>query len=338
MTTIKDIARHAGVSVTTVSRALNGYSDVNENTRKRIAQVAKELNYSPNSLARSLVMKKSQTIGLLVSGFTKESVKDNFMVEVLAGINEYVSGSDYDLVLFNTNSSKQREKTYTQLCRERRVDGVIIQGIRTDDPYLKEVVDSDIPCVLVDIPLEAENVSHVTTDNVLGAEKAVKHLISLGHEKIGMINGHEFAFVSKERLQGYQKALQKANYEFNPDYVRVGEFTEERGRKAAYQLLSSHPEITALFCASDLMAIGAMSAARELELKVPEDVSIIGYDDILLASYVNPKLTTIAQNKFSLGYEAARLLIGLLNNQSETHRLLIKTELKERESTSKVRN
>jgi LacI family transcriptional regulator len=337
VTTIKDIARHAGVSVTTVSRALNGYSDVNENTRKRIAQVAKELNYSPNSLARSLVMKKSQTIGLLVSGFTKESVKDNFMVEVLAGINEYVSGSSYDLVLFNTNSSKQREKTYTQLCRERRVDGVIIQGIRTDDPYLKEVVDSDIPCVLVDIPLEADNVSHVTTDNVLGAEKAVNHLLGLGHEKIGMINGHEFAFVSQERLQGYKNALQEANGEFHPHYVRVGEFTEELGRKAALQLLKDNPEITALFCASDLMAIGAISAADELDLKVPEDLSIIGYDDILLASYVNPKLTTIAQNKFSLGYEAARLLIGLLNNQSETHRLLIKTELKERESTSIVR-
>jgi LacI family transcriptional regulator len=337
VTTIKDIARHAGVSVTTVSRALNGYSDVNENTRKRITQVAKELNYSPNSLARSLVMKKSQTIGLLVSGFTKESVKDNFMVEVLAGINEYVSGSGYDLVLFNTNSSKQREKTYTQLCRERRVDGVIIQGIRTDDPYLKEVVDSDIPCVLVDIPLEADNVSHVTTDNVLGAEKAVNHLLGLGHENIGMINGHEFAFVSQERLQGYQNALLKANGEFHPHYVRVGEFTEELGRKAALQLLRDNPEITALFCASDLMAIGALSAAEELDLKVPEDLSIIGYDDILLASYVNPKLTTIAQNKFSLGYESARLLIGLLNNQNETHRLLIKTELMERESTSIVR-
>lgn len=337
MTTIKDIAKKVGVSVTTVSRALNGYSDVNENTRKKIAQVAKELNYSPNSLARSLVMKKSQTIGLLVSGFTKESVKDNFMVEVLAGVNEYVSGSNYDLILFNTNSSKQREKTYTQLCRERRVDGVIIQGIRTDDPYLKEVVESDIPCVLIDIPLESDNVSHVTTDNVLGAEKAVNHLIHLGHKKIGMINGHEFAFVSRERLQGYQKALDKADLTFNPEYVRVGGFTEEKGKVAAFQLLSDHPEITALFCASDLMAIGAMAAAKELNRQVPEELSIIGYDDILLASYVSPTLTTIAQNKFSLGYEAARLLIGLLHNETETHRLVIKTEVMERESTSEVR-
>ncbi|MCA1065853.1 LacI family DNA-binding transcriptional regulator [Rossellomorea sp. AcN35-11] len=333
MTTIKDIARVAGVSVTTVSRALNGYSDVNEDTRKKIAQVAKELNYSPNSIARSLVMKKSKTIGLLVSGFSKESVKDNFIVEVLAGINEFVSGSDYDLVLFNTNSSKQREKTYTQLCRERRVDGVIIQGIRTDDPYLHEVVESDIPCVLIDIPLESGNVSHVTTDNVLGAEKAVQHLLDQGHKKIGMINGHEFAFVSQQRLEGYENALQRAQVGLNANYIVNGEFTEESGKRAALSLLTSYPEITALFCASDLMAIGAMSAAKELNVKVPEKLSIVGYDDILLASYVSPTLTTVQQNKFQLGYEGARLLLDLLSNQSKTHRMVLETKLIKREST-----
>ncbi|WP_226672543.1 LacI family DNA-binding transcriptional regulator [Rossellomorea aquimaris] len=337
MTTIKDIARVAGVSVTTVSRALNGYSDVNEDTRKKIAQVAKELNYSPNSIARSLVMKKSKTIGLLVSGFTKESVKDNFIVEVLAGINEFVSGSDYDLVLFNTNSSKQREKTYTQLCRERRVDGVIIQGIRTDDPYLHEVVESDIPCVLIDIPLESTNVSHVTTDNVLGAEKAVGHLIDQGHRTIGMINGHEFAFVSQQRLEGYYAALDHAQIKRHPSYIVNGAFTEESGREAANQLLKSHPEITAIFCASDLMAIGAIGAANELNIKVPEDLSIVGYDDILLASYISPKLTTIQQNKFQLGYEAARLLMELLTNQSETHRMVLDTNLMIRGSTKQMK-
>lgn len=259
------------------------------------------------------------------------------MVEVLAGVNEYVSGSSYDLILFNTNSSKQREKTYTQLCRERRVDGVIIQGIRTDDPYLKEVVESDIPCVLIDIPLESDHVSHVTTDNVLGAEKAVKHLIGLGHEKIGMINGHEFAFVSRERLQGYHRAIDKAGISFNPEYITDGGFTEEKGKESALKLLNDHPEITALFCASDLMAIGAIAAARELNLKVPEELSIIGYDDILLASYVSPGLTTIAQNKFGLGYEAARLLIGSLQNETDTHRLVMKTELMERESTAEAK-
>ncbi len=128
MTTIKDIAKAAGVSITTVSRALNGYSDVNENTRQKIIDIARQLNYIPNTLARGLVMNKSKTIGLLVSGLTKESAKDNFTFEVLAGVNEYVSEVDYDMVLFSTTSTKQREKTYTQLCRERRVDGRFCRG------------------------------------------------------------------------------------------------------------------------------------------------------------------------------------------------------------------
>lgn len=171
MTTIKDIARVAGVSVTTVSRALNGYEDVNEGTRRKIMQVAKDLNYSPNILARGLVMNKSKTIGLLVSGLNRQSAKDHFTFEVLSGINECVSEKDYDLVLFSTNSTKQREKTYSQLCRERRVDGVILSGIKTDDPYLQEVIDSDIPCILIDIPIWTDTVGYVTTDNVLGAKK-----------------------------------------------------------------------------------------------------------------------------------------------------------------------
>ncbi|WP_409252316.1 LacI family DNA-binding transcriptional regulator [Bacillus sp. SCS-153A] len=337
MTTIKDIAKAAGVSVTTVSRALNGYSDVKELTRQKIVAVAKELNYSPNSLARSLVMNKSQTIGLLVSGFTKESVKDNFTVEVLAGVNECASEMNYDLVLFNTNSSMQREKTYTQLCRERRVDGVIIQGIRTDDPYLKEVVDSDIPCVLIDIPIASENVGYVTTDNELGADKAVQHLIELGHRNIGMVNGHEYAFVSQKRLNGYKRALENAGLPFKPEYVVDGSYKEGESNKVTKELLSNHPEITAIFCASDLMAIGSLKAVQEIGKKVPADISIIGYDDILLASYVSPALTTIAQNKFQLGFEAAQMLLNLLTKGDQLKQVILHTELKERNSTASIK-
>ncbi|WP_421382232.1 LacI family DNA-binding transcriptional regulator [Bacillus salacetis] len=336
MTTIKDIAKAAGVSVTTVSRALNGYSDVKELTRQKIAAVAKELNYSPNTLARSLVMNKSQTIGLLVSGFTKESVKDNFTVEVLAGVNECASEMNYDLVLFNTNSSMQREKTYTQLCKERRVDGVIIQGIRTDDPYLKEVVDSDIPCVLIDIPVTSENVGYVTTDNELGADKAVQHLVELGHRNIGMVNGHEYAFVSQKRLNGYKRALENAGLPFNPKYVVDGNFKEGEAAKVTKELLTEHPEITAVFCASDLMAIGSLKAAQEMGKQIPSDLSIVGYDDILLASYVSPSLTTVAQNKFQLGFEAAQMLLNLLTKGDQLKQVILQTELKKRESTASV--
>jgi LacI family transcriptional regulator len=333
--TIKDIARVAGVSVTTVSRALNGYSDVNENTRQKIIEIAKQLNYSPNTLARSLVMNKSKTIGLLVSGLKRESSKDHFMFEVLAGVNQYVGETDYDMILFSTNSTKQREKTYTQLCRERRVDGAILQGIRIDDPYLQEVVESDIPCVLIDIPIESETVGYVTTDNVLGAKKAVQHLIDIGHKNIAMVNGYEFAFVSQKRLEGYRQALLEANLPFCTHWVVDGKFEEEIAEEKALKLLKQYPEITAFFCASDLMALGVINAVKKLDKSVPEDIAVIGYDDIFLASYSTPALSTVAQNIFAMGYEAAKLLIEMLEGKAKSHVKILETELKIRESTVK---
>ncbi|WP_226527212.1 LacI family DNA-binding transcriptional regulator [Metabacillus niabensis] len=335
MTTIKDIAKAAGVSVTTVSRAINGYSDVSEKTRQKIMKLVKELNYSPNTLARGLVMNKSKTIGLLVSGLNRESEKDQITFSVLSGINECASELDYDLVLFNTNSTKQREKTYTQLCRERRVDGAIIQGIKTDDPYLQEVVNSDIPCVLIDYPIQSENVGHVTTDNKLGAKKAVNHLIELGHKNIAMINGHSKAFVSKIRLEGYMEALQEAGLSYKKEWVVNGMFEEETGKEQAIKLLKKHPEITAIFSASDLMALGILEGAKEIGRKVPEDLSVVGYDDILLAGYSNPPLTTISQNIFQLGYQAANLLIKMLEGTLEPHVITLGTKLVVRESAAK---
>lgn len=338
MTTIKDIARVAGVSVTTVSRALNGYSDVNEKTRQKIAAVARELNYSPNTLARGLVMQKSKTIGLLVSGISRESVKDNFTFEVLCGVNERASTLGYDLILFNTNTMMQREKTYTQLCRERRVDGAIIQGIKKEDPYLKEVVESDIPCVLVDIPVHSNSVGYVTTDNALGAKKAVEHLASLGHKHIGMINGHEDAFVSQERLNGYREALKECGLSFRSEWVVSGNFEEKKAEKAAQELINRHKEVTAIFCASDLMALGALKACKELGLHVPKEMSIVGYDNIVLASYSSPNLTTVGQEVYQIGYEAADLLIEMLEGKETNMKRYLDTKLIIRESTAKNHN
>ncbi|ADE70947.1 MULTISPECIES: LacI family DNA-binding transcriptional regulator [Priestia] len=338
MTTIKDIARVAGVSVTTVSRALNGYSDVNEKTRQKIAAVARELNYSPNTLARGLVMQKSKTIGLLVSGISRESVKDNFTFEVLCGVNERASTLGYDLILFNTNTMMQREKTYTQLCRERRVDGAIIQGIKKEDPYLKEVVESDIPCVLVDIPVHSNSVGYVTTDNALGAKKAVEHLASLGHKHIGMINGHEDAFVSQERLNGYREALKECGLSFRSEWVVSGNFEEKKAEKAVRELINRHKEVTAIFCASDLMALGALKACKELGLHVPKEMSIVGYDNIVLASYSSPNLTTVGQEVYQIGYEAADLLIEMLEGKETNMKRYLDTKLIIRESTDKNHN
>lgn len=335
MTTIKDIAKNAGVSVTTVSRALNGYSDVNEKTRQKIIKIAEELNYSPNTLARGLVMNQSKTIGLLVSGMDRSSVKDNFTFEVLTGVNECISERGYDLVLFSTTTTKQREKTYSQLCRERRVDGAILSGIKIDDPYLKEVVESNIPCVLIDIPIQSETVGYVTTDNVFGAKKAVRYLIEQGHKNIALINGHDQAFVSKQRLKGYIEALEEANLSVNEKWIISGDFTEDIAQEKSLELLKQFQEITAIFCASDLMALGVLKSAKTLGIEVPSQLSVIGYDNILLASYTTPTLSTIAQNIIELGYQGSNLLIDMLEGKADARVCTLDTELIIRESTDK---
>ncbi|MBB6673264.1 LacI family DNA-binding transcriptional regulator [Cohnella nanjingensis] len=334
MATIKDIAKQAGVSVTTVSRALNGYDDVNEDTRKKIKRIAEELSYSPNAVARSLVSKKTRTIGLIISDINRAGAKDAFAYEVLCGINDRAGDLNYDLLLFSTNPSKQMEKSYTALCKERNVEGAILSGLRLNDPYLQEVIDQNsFPCVLIDIPKTGDNVAYITSDSRIGAGMAVRHLLDGGHRQIAMINGHDQAFVSKERLAGFQDALEEAALAPRPDCVYDGSFTEDGGAEAMYQILIRHPEVTAVFCASDLMALGALRTLERMGRKVPEDMSVIGFDDISIAAYCSPKLTTIRQDKYELGYQGAQLLIDMLENRTDNRKIMLNNQLIVREST-----
>lgn len=332
MATIKDIAKAAQVSVTTVSRALNGYSDVNETTRRKIIQISNELGYSPNMAARSLISKKTKTLGLLLSNITRDSSKDNIAYEVLCGINDRSGEHDYDLVLFSTTPQKQKMKSYKTLCKERGVDGVIIMGMRLDDPYLKEIVSSDIPCVLIDIKLNGPHVNYVTSDNKNGAAAAVQHLVECGHRHIAMINGHSQADVSRLRLEGYREALESFDIPYNDAYVYDGSFSETGGREAVQKLLSAHPEVTAVFCASDLMALGALQGVKELGVKVPEDISMIGFDNINTTAYCTPALTTVHQQKYEMGCHAAQTLIDLLEGRETNHSVMLETELIKRDS------
>jgi LacI family transcriptional regulator len=338
MNTIKDIAKAAGVSITTVSRALNGYSDVSEKTRSRIKKLADELAYRPNAQAQSLVLKKTKTIGVIMSEIKRSNGTDSFAFEVLCGINDRASELNYDLILFSTNPNKQSKKTYSDLCRERSVDGAILQGLKIDDLYLKEVVNqSRFPCVLIDITLSGDWVGHVTSDNINGAWEAMRHLIGLGHRRIAMINGYNEADVSHQRLSGYMLALQEAGISYDPLLVWDGRFTEEGGMSAMNEIMGKLPDVSAVFCASDLMALGAMRAAEHAGRAIPETISIIGYDDISLASYCAPKLTTVHQEKYELGYQAAQLLIDMLEGRQVRHKVVVNNELIVRESTGPKR-
>lgn len=338
MVTIKDIAKAANVSVTTVSRALNGYDDVNEKTRRRIKEVAEKMQYSPNMTARRLVTNKSSTIGLLTSSSFPSNPKDTFTMDVISGVNEYASYADYDMILFQSEFAKRRGKTYHQLCSERQIEGVISQGLAHDEPFLQQMEESSVPCVFIDHPVENETTSFVSTDNAVGARDAVRHLTSLGHQHIAFINGDDEAYISLERLKGYKEGLEEADIPFNEKKVRVAYFNEEEAYARSIELLEEYPETTAIFCSSDLMAMGVMRAAQELGYKLPEELSVVGYDNLVVSQYTTPALTTVNQDKYKMGNMAAELLINRLQGKETKTKVIIPGSLLVRKSTCPPRH
>lgn len=337
MITLKDIAKETGFSVTTVSRALNNYPDVSQKTKKIIQDKANMLNYTPNIIAQNLVMKKSKTIGLLVTDLKREGLKDNFTYEVLCGVTEESMLFDYEIILLTTTSSRQKNKNFQQVVNERKLDGIVVQGLKMDDAYLEEAIHSNTPTVLIDIPIENETTGYVTSNQTTSVFNAILYLYQLGHKNIAFMNGHAQAYVSDIRFNAYKDALDHLKIPFKESFVAHGDYSEEISYQAFINLILQNPKITAIFCASDIMALGVLKAAKELNIKVPENLSVIGFDNILLTQYVTPTLSTIAQHPFILGKEAVSLLISIINNNSETpHHRIINNDFIVRESTSKI--
>lgn len=331
--TIKDVAKAAGVSITTVSRVLNQYSDVNPKTRAKVLQVVESLGYKPNSVARSLVTNRTNTVGLVVSDLSRSRNGHHFMFDVLCGINDRVQELGYDLVLYSTSTTAQKKTPYMDFVRQRRVDGVLMMGIRLDDPYTQEVVEASIPSVLIDVPLTSETCSYVTTDNVAGARMAIQHLIASGHRRIGFVNGHAQAAVSQERFQGYRMALEAEGLRYDPELVYYGDFEQEGGSLGTAELLRRHQDLTAIFYASDLMALGGLKHLHQQGLTVPDQMSVIGYDDIELASLLHPMLTTVRQKRYEMGCSAAETLIRMLDGNEQGRGIVLPPELVVRETT-----
>lgn len=332
--TIKDVAKAAGVSITTVSRVLNQYSDVNPKTRVKVLKVVEQLGYRPNSVARSLVMNRTNTVGLVVSDLSRSRNGHHFMFEVLCGINDRVQELGYDLVLFSTSTTAQKKTPYMDFVRQRRVDGVLMMGIRLDDPYTQEVVESSVPSVLIDVPLTSETCSYVSTDNVCGARLAVEHLIGLGHRRIGFVNGHAQAAVSQDRLQGYRMALEAGGLDYNPELVFYGNFEQLDGAAGVAELMERFADLSAVFFASDLMALGALKYMQNQGLRVPEQLSIVGYDDIELAALMQPMITTVRQKRYEMGRSAAEALIRILEQSEKGRGIILPPELVVRETTA----
>jgi LacI family transcriptional regulator len=336
--TIRELARLSGVSIGTVSRALNGYADVRPETRERIARLARELDYTPSGAARSLVTQRSHVIGIfLETGEGHPDLQHPFFHEVLGALKHRVGAGGFDLLLFASErpGNGYGPHSYLKRARHHSVDGVALIGLEPEDPEVARLVRAEIPCVGIDMDLEGPHAEVVMSDNAAGAGTAVRHLHALGHRRIATITGMIDSRPGIDRLRGYRAAVQALGLAYRDEYVAYGDFYAESGREATERLLALPEPPTAIFAASDLMAIGAVRAAAEAGLRVPEDLSVVGFDDIQLAPHLNPPLTTLRQDKLGLGAAAGDALVARIAGAVDRPQLrTLEVELVVRGSTA----
>ncbi|ULO07192.1 LacI family DNA-binding transcriptional regulator [Paenibacillus sp. 19GGS1-52] len=315
MTTIYDIAKRTGYSPTTVSKAFNNYSDVREKTRQDIIRTAQEMGYVPNSHARTLTTKKSWTIGVLFIESTGVGIRHPFFSSVIESFKQVAVSKGYAL-MFISKDVGGKQSGYLENCRIRGVDGVVVFLSDYEDPYFQELLDSAIPTVILDF--ETPKSHTVCSNNMAGAVLAVDHLASLGHRKIAHISGGVNTFPGSERERGYKAAMKQLGLEVSDSYIVAGPYYSlENGYSAMKELLQLPDRPTAVFASGDLLALGAVMAAKDSGLSVPTDISVIGYDDIDLARHVTPALTTIRQDTVLLGSQAADLLFSTIDKVQE---------------------
>ena len=336
MATIKDIARIAGVSVTTVSKVLNDYPDISKQTKEMVKRVIARENYRPNAIARSLSSHKSHSIGIFFTDHRNSGLRHPFFRDIIYGIEKTLFQESYDLILF----AHQWGDTfsYAEKCQSRQVDGAVLMGMPGNDPYLERLIDSEIPTVFIDLELSGKNSCYVISDNVEGAGQAVSYLAKLGHEQIGMIMGQKNTKPAQDRLSGFKQRIKELHLQYQSEWIVEADFSENGGYQAMNRILKlSGPYPTAIFCQGDQMAIGAMKAIEERGLAIPGDFSLIGFDDIEISSYVKPALTTIHQDKILMGEKAAQLLLKIINTGEQNYTpVVLPTKLKIRDSCRRL--
>ena len=328
--TISKIAELADVSKTTVSRVLNKKPDVSAKTRERIEEIIRQYNFSPNAFASAILKKKSDTIALVIPYEETYIMFNPYYSDVIRGVSNEIKKHGYYLMLIYTST-----QDYLAAIRQKRIDGLIMLSPGTSHhDMIENILEHDIPFVSSSKLEGFDGVPSIVADDFNGAIYAVEHLVSLGHKRVGFINGPEILSSSKERLRGYKHVLKKAGIEYDASIVTNGDTSIESGYNIAKRYLDS-PGLSAIFTGSDLMAIGAISAINEAGLSVPENISLVGFDDMLFSSYLNPPLTTVRQHAFEKGRLAARTLVGIIKGEPVEHKITMPVELIIRKSTTR---
>jgi len=333
MPTIKEVALRAGVSPSTVSHVINKTRFVSPEVRERVLSAMGEIGYQPNALARSLRRGETLTLGLLLPDSANP-----FFAQIAHIIEACAFDRGYSVVLCNTEGDQQKERFYVDLLLKKQVDGTIFMAAGDQTDSLRLLLAKKLPFVIVDRDFPELLTDAVLVDNLAGGIQATSHLLSLGHRRIGCITGPSTLTPSADRVTGYKTALQQAGIPIDPALILSGDFHPESGYLAARQLLLLENPPTAIFACNDLMALGALRAASELSLSVPSDLSVVGFDDIELARYSNPPLTTIAQPIEELSQRATALLIERMRDRSLPYRKeILYSHLNVRASSGTVR-
>lgn len=332
--TIKDIAKLSGVSTATVSKIINGKAnDISKSTVEKVMKIIEEQNYSPNTIARSMITKKTKTIGLIIP-----DVRNPFFTDLTRGAEDVANDRGYSIFFCNTDDDLNKEIKYINNLIEKQVDGIALAGAAVRDRVLEEKMDIRIPIVSLDRNVYFQGIKgKIEVDNFSGAYDAVSHLIRSGHRKIMYLSGPLNIKLSSDRLEGYKKALLDNNIEYGEELVVVGRYNSDFGYEIIKNIKIDN-DVTAIFCGNDLIAIGAMNALKERSISIPKDISIVGFDDIYISSLVTPALTTVRQPSYTIGRLAMERLIDILEGKENlSSRVEIKLELIIRESTCKRR-
>ena len=333
MATIKDVARLAGVSTTTVSHVINKTRFVAETTQERVLEAVNELNYAPSAVARSLKCNSTNTIGMLVTQST-----NLFFSEVIDGVESYCYRQGYTLILCNTGGIYEKQRDYIRMLAEKRVDGILVMCSDLTEE-LSEMLNKhkDIPKVVMDWGPDTSQADNIIDNSEEGGYLATKYLIDHGHTQIACLSGHFEKAVCKERIQGFKRAMNQAQLDINEDWILEGNFECDTAVLAADQLVAMDNRPTAIFCFNDTMALGLMSRLQQKGIRIPEDISVIGYDNIELAEYFSPPLTTVHQPKRRLGKNAFEILLKRIKDKEHEKRVFeMHPEVVERSTVAKI--
>jgi DNA-binding LacI/PurR family transcriptional regulator len=327
--TIYDVAKKAGVSISTVSRVINNTGRIGEKTRKKVLNVIEELKYQPSVVASALTGKRTNTIGLIIP-----DVANPFFAEMSRSIEDHGRDLGFNVLMCNTDNNADTEEMYLSLLKQKSVDGIIIGTTTQNHNVLKELLQEQFPIALIAQDIPQLMIDVVTVDDFLGGYMATSHLVSLGHKKIAIMLSTYKRTSEKYRLQAYRQVLEENGLEYNEEFVVYADYKRGSGKRVATEVLQSPNKPTAIFAGNDFLAIEIYQAAKELGLKIPKDLSVIGFDNTILASIVDPPLTTIAQPIQEMGRQVMNLLVQEIEGKKNTkQRVVLLPELIIRGST-----